>query len=432
MIGQEIHRFAQVLWTYNRSLTGEGVRQTLQAIQSHLPELAICGIPSGTPVFDWTVPREWCVKQAYILAPGGKKVCDFAENNLHLVGYSVPFRGRLSLDALQSHLYSLPELPDAIPYITSYYKERWGFCLSHRQREQLPAGDYEVVIESELFDGVLNYGELVLKGESEQEIFLSTYVCHPSMANNELSGPAVVTFLAKWLSTLATRRYTYRIIFIPETIGSISYLSRHHREMKARVIAGFNVTCIGDDRAYSFLPSRRGDTLSDRVAQHVLAWIDPAFVRYGWRDRGSDERQYCAPGIDLPVASIMRTKYGRYPEYHTSLDNLTEVVTPAGLQGGYTALQRSLELLENNEVLQVQVLCEPQMGKRGLYPTLSTKSSGQQVRQMMDLISYCDGQYSLLDIAEKLEVPCWDLYETVALLKQHDLIRAKALCESVF
>ncbi|MBK8973600.1 MAG: DUF4910 domain-containing protein [Hahellaceae bacterium] len=424
MIGEDIHRFARQLWAYNRSLTGEGVRQTLRAIRSHLPDLTLREVPSGTQVFDWTVPQEWHVKAAYVVTPQGERICDFALNNLHLLGYSIPFRGRLSLDELQPHLYSLPDQPDAIPYITSYYKARWGFCLSHRQREQLPPGDYEVVIESELFDGVLNYGELILKGESEQEVFLSTYVCHPSMANNELSGPTVVTYLAKWLFSLATRRYTYRIIFIPETIGSITYLGQHFQEMKANVIAGFNVSCVGDERAYSYLPSRKGNTLSDQVAQHVLKWTDPGYIRYGWRDRGSDERQYCAPGIDLPIASIMRSKFGRYPEYHTSLDNLSDVVTPAGLEGGYRALQRALELLENNERLQVQVLCEPQMGKRGLYPTLSTKNGDRQVRLMMDLISYCDGAHSLLDIAEALGIPCWDLYPLTTTLKQHGLIAA--------
>lgn len=422
MIGLQIHEFAKQLWSINRSITGDGVRETLSIIKNALPALEICEIPSGTHVFDWTIPKEWRVKDAYIVTPCGKKICEFKKNNLHLVGYSIPFKGTLMLAELQKHLYSLPEQPNAIPYITSYYKERWGFCLTQEQRATLEDGAYKVVIDSELFDGKLNYGEIVLAGESAKEVFLSTYICHPSMANNELSGPTVVTYLAKWLSKLPKRRYTYRIIFIPETIGSITYLSRHYKELKQKVIAGFNVSCVGDDRAYSYVPSRDGNTLSDKVAKHILKWIDPNFISYSWLDRGSDERQYCASGIDLPIASILRTKYGQYPEYHTSLDNLENVVTPQGLEGGYQAIKKALELLEKNQQYNIQVLCEPQMGKRGLYPTLSTKKSGEHVKAMMDFISYCDGQHSLLEIAEIIDIPAWDLYDIADKLIAHNVI----------
>ena len=424
MIGDDIHAFAQTLWPLNRSLTGEGVRNTLLQIQGHLPKLQIKSIPSGTQVFDWTVPQEWHVKNAYILTPEGKRICDFNVNNLHLVGYSVPFRGKLPLAELQNYLYSLPEQPTAVPYITSYYKERWGFCIAHNERENLPDGDYEVFVDTQLFNGILNYGELLIEGEQKQEIFLSTYICHPSMANNELSGPTVVTYLAKWLSSLQDRKYSYRIVFIPETIGSIAYLANNYKTMKQNIIAGYNVSCVGDDRAYSFLPSRNGKTISDDVAKHVLKWLDPKFLRYTWGDRGSDERQYCAPGIDLPIASIMRSKYGEYPEYHTSLDNLTNVVTPTGLAGGFTAIQQAIKLLERNENYTVNVLGEPQMGKRGLYPTLSTRKSGKQVRTMMDFLSFCDGHHSILDIAEKIDVPSWDLYPLIDKLTDQNLITA--------
>ena len=243
------------------------------------------------------------------------------------------------------------------------------------------------------------------------------------MANNELSGPTVVTFLAKWLTQIDAPEYSYRIVFIPETIGSITYLSLNHEEMKRRTIAGFNVSCVGDNRAYSYLPSRNGNTISDVVARHVLKWIDPDFKSYSWFDRGSDERQYCAPGIDLPIASILRTKYGQYPEYHTSLDDLENVVTPQGLNGGFWAIRRAIEAIERNKKYKVSVLCEPQMGKRGLYPTLSTKKSGEQVRLMMDFISLCDGNSSLLEIADRLSVPVWDLYEMAEKLQSHNLIR---------
>ena len=275
-----------------------------------------------------------------IISPDGTKICNFSENNLHLLGYSIPFRGKLSLKELKEHLFTLPDQPNAIPYITSYYEERWGFCLKHEQFQNLKDGEYEVFIDTELFNGELNYGELLIKGESEKEVFLSTYVCHPSMANNELSGPTVVTFLAKWLLSIKKPRFSYRIIFIPETIGSISYLSLNHEQMKKKVFAGFNVSCVGDDRSYSYIPSRDGNSISDKIALHVLNWIDPNFVKYSWLDRGSDERQYCAPGIDLPIASIIRTKYGKYPEYHTSLDDLKVVATPKGLDGGYWAIRR--------------------------------------------------------------------------------------------
>ena len=405
----------------NRSITGEGVRETLLKIADHLPELIVQSVPSDTKVFDWTVPKEWRVREAYIITPDGKKICDFSKNNLHLLGYSVPFEGSLKLNELKKQLYTLPEQPNAIPYVTSYYKKRWGFCLSQNEFDSLEEGNYKIKIDSELFNGKLNYGELIIRGKSQKEVFLSTYICHPSMANNELSGPTVLTFLAKWINNLKEKEYTYRIIFIPETIGSITYLSINHKEMKKNIFAGFNVSCIGDERAYSYLPSRNGKTISDEVAKHVLNWIDPNFKKYTWLDRGSDERQYCAPGIDLPIASILRTKWLEYPEYHTSLDNLEDVVTPKGLDGGYWALRKSLELIERNKKFKVTVLGEPQMSKRNLYPTLSRKNINNK-KHMMDLISMCDGNTSLLKIANTLNVPAWDLYEIVDKLKYYNLI----------
>ena len=423
MIGTEIYQLARELWPINRSITGNGVRETLKRISKEIPSLGIKSAPSGTQVFDWTVPQEWNVKQAYIITPNGKKICDFSKNNLHLVGYSVPFEGKISLDELKKHLHTLPEQPNAIPYITSYYKKRWGFCITQDQFDALENGSYKVVIDSALFDGELNYGELLIKGKSDKEIFLSTYICHPSMANNELSGPTVVTFLAKWLKEISETNYSYRIIFIPETIGSITYLSRNYKDMKSKVFAGFNVTCVGDDRAYSYVPSRNGQTISDLIAKHVLKWTDKKFIKYSWLDRGSDERQYCAPGIDLPVASMLRTKYGKYPEYHTSLDDLENVVNPKGLNGGYWAIRKAIEAIEKNKKYKVTVLCEPQMGKRGLYPTLSKKkNTDEEVKLMMNFISLCDGQSSLLEIAENLNVPIWNLYEIVKKLESHNLI----------
>ena len=423
MIGAEIHEFAKELWPINRSITGPGVRETLKKIKTHLPNLSIKSIPTGTKVFDWSIPREWKVNEAYIIAPNGEKICDFSTNNLHLLGYSSPFEGRLTLNELKEYLHTLPDQPNAIPYVTSYYQERWGFCLTHEQYKKLTDGLYYVRVDTDLFDGALNFGELLIKGKKDKEILLSTYICHPSMANNEISGPAVLTFLAKWVTQQKKSEYSYRFIFVPETIGSIAYLSFNYEEMKSKVFAGFNVSCVGDNRSYSFLPSRTGDTLSDQVGRHVLTWIDTNYKSYSWLDRGSDERQYCAPGIDLPVASIMRTKFGQYPEYHTSLDDLINVVTPKGLDGGYWALHRAIEAIEKNKKYKVTVLCEPQMGRRGLYPTLSTKKSTEQVKLMMDFISLCDGESFLLEIADRLAVPIWELYELVNQLEKQDLIK---------
>lgn len=424
MIGEELYAWAKDLWPICRSLTGPGVRETLAYLGNLLPDLIVHEVPSGTQAFDWTVPDEWTIHDAYIADESGNRVIDFQKHNLHVVGYSEPIDVWMDRDELEKYLYSLPDQPDAIPYITSYYARRWGFCLTHNQREALPPGRYHAVVDSDLKPGVLNYGELILPGWEDKEILLSTYICHPSMANNELSGPVVATALGQWLASVEDRRYTYRIVFIPETIGSIVYLSKHLAYLKHHVIAGFNITCIGDERSYSYLPSRAGDSLSDQVAQHVLHHTDADFKHYSWLDRGSDERQYCAPGVDLPIATIMRSKYGEYPEYHTSLDDLS-VVTPTGLNGGYTALRRAIEVIEKNACFRATVLCEPQLGKRGLYPTLSTKASGEQVRAMMNLISYCDGNKTLLEIANLIEEPFWELVPLVENLVAHGLLEQK-------
>ena len=417
-----MYRLAEELFPINRSITGDGVRKTLSILNEHVKNLDVFEVPSGTQVLDWVVPKEWSIVSGYILTPSGRKICDFNENNLHVVGYSIPVDDSVSLAELEKHLYSLPDQPDAIPYVTSYYAKRWGFCISHKQRMLLEEGIYKVKIDSSLFDGYLTYGELIIKGETDKEVLISTYVCHPSMANNELSGPVVVTYLAKWLQSLQSRKYTYRIIFIPETIGSITYLSKNINQMQKNIIAGFNVSCVGDNRSYSYLPSRNGGTLSDKVAKHILKWIDPDYVAYSWSERGSDERQYCAPGVDLPIASIMRTKYGKYPEYHTSLDDLKNVVTPDGLEGGYEALRLSIEAIENNCYPKVTVLGEPQLGKRGLYPTISTKNSASKTRLLSDLITWSDGNHSLLEIAEKSNVPIWELYPLIKKLQTSNLL----------
>ncbi len=424
MLGDNIYNLCKTLWPITRSITGDGVRETLNIIRKNIPDLTIHEIPTGTGCFDWIVPKEWNIKDAYIIDPDGKKIVDFKENNLHIVGYSIPVDQIMSLQELQQCLHSLPDQPEAIPYVTSYYKERWGFCLSENQRKKLVEGDYKVYINSELSDGSLTYGELIIPGESDKEVFLSTYVCHPSMANNELSGPTVTTYLAKWVQS-QSRKYTYRIIFIPETIGAICYLSKNIKAMQSNIIAGYNISCVGDDNSYSYLPSRDGDTISDKVALHVLNHTQPDFVKYTYLDRGSDERQYCSPGVDLPIASIMRTKYGAYDEYHTSLDDL-DYISPAGLYGAYEALKKSIICLENNQIYQATVLCEPQMGKRNLRPTLgASKTMDIDIRLMMDILVYADGKSDLLAISEKLNHPLWRIVDIVQVLLKEGLLAKK-------
>ena len=419
--GEQMHGWVRDLFPICRSLTGPGVRDTLAYLGHLLPELQVESVPSHTRAFDWSVPDEWTIRDAYVADECGRRVIDFRAHNLHVVGYSVPVDRWLTLDELQAHLHSRPDLPEAIPYVTSYYKRQWGFCLSETARQRLTPGRYRAVIDSDLKPGVMNYAQAVLSGRSTREVLISTYICHPSMANNELSGPAVVTALGRWLRTVSPRKYTYRLVYVPETIGAIAYIAQHLDHLKAATIAGFQVTCIGDDRAYSYLPSRHGNTLADQVALHVLRHLAPAFRRFAYHDRGSDERQYCAPGVDLPVVSMMRSKYHEFPEYHTSLDDLS-LVTPEGLAGGLLVMRRAIEALEANIRPIYTVLCEPQLGKRGLYPDLSTVGSSASVAAMMDILAYSDGTRTLLDIAELIGLPIYDVAPIVKRLLAHDLL----------
>lgn len=422
-IGQSMYKFCERIFPICRSITGDGVRQTLNILHEICPALEVYEVPSGTKVFDWTVPKEWNIREAWIKNPDGETILDFATSNLHVLGYSLPIDQVLPLHQLKEMIYTQPDQPDAVPYVTSYYQERTGFCMSEQQKSSLSDGMYQVYIDSVLKDGSLTYGEIILPGESEQEIFFSTYICHPSMANDNISGPSVVVHLAKWLSEMEHRRYTYRIVFVPETIGAITYLSRNLAEMKRRIIAGFNVSCVGDDRTYSYIASRFGNTLSDRVMKNILHFHHPSYKSYSFLERGSDERQYDAPGVDLPVCGFCRSKYGEYLEYHTSKDNM-EIISPAGLAGAYDVLQQVVEALENNKKYQVKCLCEPQLGKRRLYPTVSQKGSYDAVSAMCNFIAYADGTKDLIEISDVIGVPIRELIPIIERLISVDLIQS--------
>lgn len=402
--GRNMYGWMEDLFPICRSLTGNGVRETLQFFAQKLPGLAIHEVPSGTTCFDWTVPNEWNVRDAYVADESGARIIDFKAHNLHLVGYSEPIDRTMGLEELDQHLYSLPDQPNAIPYVTSYYKRSWGFCLTHQQRQKLTPQTYRVVIDSTLEPGHMTYGELFIPGKSEKTVLLSTYVCHPSMANNELSGPVLLAALGQWLAE-ADREYSYQLLLVPETIGTIYYLSRNLERLKKNVVAGYVLSCVGDDRTCSYLPTRNGNTLADRVMLHVLGNCYPGFTRYTFLDRASDERQYNSPGVDLPVLPFARSLYRKYPEYHTSLDDMT-VVSPEGLQGSFEIIRNCIEIIEQNRTYRVTCLCEPQLGKRGLYPTTSMKGGYDDfVTIAIDFIAHCDGTLDLLQIAERIGVP---------------------------
>lgn len=389
------------LWPICRSITGNGLRESLQILGEIVP-LSLNEIPTGTNVFDWTIPREWNIRDAYIITPEGKKIASFQENNLHVVNYSTPVHTKISWEELQQHLHFIPEMPTAIPYITTYYKETWGFCLSHEQWKSLPQhGEYTVLIDSELKDGHLTWGECLLKGETTEEILFSTYVCHPSLANNELSGPLAAAFLYKKLSELPRRRYSYRFVFAPETIGVISFLHKHGSHLKEKLKAGFVLTCCADKGAFTYKRSKHRNSLADRAAEHILKHQAHEHQIIDFAVGGSDERQYCSPGFNLPVGSLMRTPYQQYPEYHTSLDNKSFI--------SFKALAETIEVyfdicrvLEMNETpVNTIPYCEPQLGKRGLYPnSVDPIYNRSELHRLLHFLSFADGSHDLIAIAE--------------------------------
>lgn len=422
--GRNMYELAGKLFPICRSITGNGFRQSLEMIREIVPEIQVFEVPSGTAVYDWTVPKEWNIRGGWIKNMQGETIIDFNDCNLHVMGYSIPVHQTISREELSEHVYTQPEQPEWIPYVTSYYKERWGFCMSERQKQALTDAEYEVYIDSTLEDGFLTYGELVLPGETDDEIFFSTYLCHPSMANNELSGPCVQTELIKYLKSLSHRRYTYRFVFIPETIGSITYLSRNLEALQQHVKAGFVLSCVGDNRTYSMVSTKYEDTLADRVLNNVLRFHYPDYIRYSFMKRASDERQYGSAGVDLPVCAFCRSKYHEYPEYHTSADNM-DLISPEGLSGAYEVMVKVINALENNYFYQMQCKCEPQLGKRGLYPTVSQKGTKGDARYKQDFIAYADGRNDLIGISNILDIPVDKLIPIKDQLMEHHLLAVK-------
>lgn len=426
IIEKNLFSLAKKIYPIHRSITGIGVEKTLKIIKNEINELKIKKTKSGTKVFDWKIPDEWNVKDAFIINPNNKKICEFKKNNLHIVNYSIPINNLISLKNLKKNLFTLPNRPNSIPYVTSYYKKTWGFCIKYNDFKKLKKGNYKVVIKSNQKKGFLSYGEILIKGKTKKEIFLSTYICHPSLANNETSGPVVTTFLVKWIKSF-DNFYSYRIVFVPETIGSINYIYKNINILKKNVVAGINITCVGDNRNYSYLPSRAGNTKIDKIALNILKHKYKKFKKYTWLDRGSDERQYCSPGVNLPMISLMRTKYGRYPEYHNSDDKLGTVVTSKGLYGGYNLIKDVIDSFEKNCTPVARFKCEPFLSKRKLYPTTSFKRLNKETKLLTNFLSYCDGKNDLINISDILNISLLNLSKILDLAKKHKLIYIKKL-----
>ncbi len=403
--GFKIFNLSKKLWPYNRSLTGEGNRKTLKDLKKIVKNLKIKSFNSGDKVFDWVIPPEWKIKDAYIKASNGKRIIDFKKNNLSIVGYSRPINKIVKLKKIKNKIYFLKSKPNAVPYITSYYKKDWGFCISYNQYKNINLNEkFHIKIDSSfLKKGKMNYGEFLIKGKTDKEIFISTYICHPSMANNELSGPCLSIYLANFLSKLKLN-YSYRFIFIPETIGSIAYLSKNLQKLKKNVIAGFNITCVGGKDKISFLPTKYNNKPVDKIVYEILKKKKIKFKVCNWLQRGSDERQYQSPFIDIPVVSIMKSKYHEYAEYHTSLDNLN-YIKPSNLQLSFNIYRDIIINIEKKIFPKSLIMCEPNLSKRNLYPTLSKVNTNKSKSKLiLNFLTYCDGLNSLDDI--KIKIKC--------------------------
>jgi len=429
---KQLEHYFDKLWPLNRSITGPGYRKSLDILSGIMPTERL-KFESGQKVFDWTVPEEWVVNNAYIIDPSGKKYADFKKNNLHVVGYSEPINEKISLKELKEHLYTLPDKPEAIPYVVSYYNKTWGFCIPYNDYVKLSEGEYKVYIDSKHYPGHVECGEAVLQGETDEEIFLSTYLCHPSMANNELSGPLVMAFLFDKLSKLPRRRYTYRFVIVPETIGAICYLTKRGKHLKQKMVAGYQMTCLGDNGCFTYKYSRDSNTLADRAVLIVLKDHEK-YKTYPFNPGdGTDERQYCSPGFNLPVGSLMRTPYAKYEEYHTSLDN-KDFISFDAIERSIDTYFQVIKTLEYNITwLRTMPYCEPQLGKRGLYPSVSSEFRLEDLLEArMWILNLADGKYDLIEIAEKSNFSIELLIENANILFNAGLIKPADCLSPIF
>ncbi len=425
-IGDQMYALVSTLFPICRSITGNGVRETMSHVQKLLP-ITIHEVPTGTPVFDWTVPKEWNIKDAYVANSHGERVIDFKKSNLHMLNYSTPVNQKMTLAELRPHLMTLPEHPDWIPYRTSYYQEKWGFCLSQNQLDALPEDNYHVVIDSSLEAGSLSYGEYVIPGESSDEVLISCHTCHPSLCNDNLSGIALATFLARQIEQVKAEggklRYTYRFLFIPGTIGSITWLARNQTNAK-RIQHGLVVVCVGDAGKFSYKTSRQGDALIDHAAKHVLTSEKESFNLIDFFPYGYDERQYCSPGFNLAVGSLSRSTHGKFPEYHSSGDNLS-FVTGAQIAESLEVYLKVIDVLENNHTyINQNPHCEPQLGKRGLYGNVgATVHRPTFEMALLWILNLSDGTYSLLDIAKRAKMPFETIKQAAKALQDSGLLK---------
>ncbi|MFH1846216.1 MAG: DUF4910 domain-containing protein [Candidatus Omnitrophota bacterium] len=422
-VGKKMYKLTEALYPICRSITGNGARETLNIIKEYVP-IKIQEVPTGTKVFDWTIPKEWNIKDAYVKNHKGRKIIDFKKSNLHVVNYSIPVHEKMSLDKLKEHLFTLPDYPERIPYATAYYEQNWGFCLTQRQYEQLEENTYEVVIDSKLEDGFLTFGELYLKGESDNEILFTCYICHPSLCNDNLSGIVLLTFLAKFMESRRSK-YSYRFLFIPETIGAIMWLNLNEDKV-SKIKHGLVATCVGDSGKMTYKKTRRGDATIDKVVEKVLIDSKDPYEIIDFFPLGSDERQFCSPGFDLHVGSLMRTPYGRFSEYHTSADNL-DFIAPEYLADSLKKYMKVIFVLENNGVyLNLNPKCELQLGRRGLYNTIGgQKSKSIDNSALLWVLNLSDGSNSILDIAVRSGI------DFIKVKEASDILYEKKLLEKI-
>ena len=419
--GSPLYNLAKRLWPLNRSLAGKATNQTLKILKKNLPQLKIKKIRSGTKVYDWKVPNEWEVKSAKVLDDKKNIIIDYKKNNLHLVSFSKSYNGVLRNKKFKKKLFFLKNLPNAIPYRTTYYKKDWGFCISYNDYKKLNKKKYEIKINTSFKKGNMQYGELLIKGKIKKEFFFSTNICHPSLANNELSGPVVMNFIAKYLSK-KKNKYSYRFVFIPETIGSIAYLFYNLKKISKNFLAGFNCVCLGYKKGYSFLPSKNSNSTANFLALEALKQTKEKFKKYTWLDRGSDERQYCSPKTGLDFASLMTAKYGCYDEYHTSLDKLGTVVNSKGLYRGYRLIKNLISCIEEEIFPISNFIGEPQMGKRNLYPKIGGGIPDKKIRDLLNIISYCYGQTPSKLIADYCKIERNKINQLLIFLKKKKII----------